>query len=79
MLAGTVELLGGLCLTALILLIGLCIVGSVVAALQPVTQANATVSTKRKVVGFVAEGTARDKHNRDISTEDKCSEELQHG
>ncbi len=34
MLESTVELLGGLCLSALILLIGVCIVGSILAALR---------------------------------------------
>jgi len=37
MLEGVVELLGGLLLSALILLIGSCIVGSIVAALRAVS------------------------------------------
>jgi len=79
MLESTVELLGGLCLSALTLLIGFCIVGSIVAAIRAVTRASATVSTKRKVLGFVAEVTVRDERNRDIPTEAECSEEMQHG
>ena len=38
MLEGTVELLGGLYLSALTLLIGFCIVGSIVAALRAVNR-----------------------------------------
>ena len=37
MLESAVELLGGLCLSALTLLIGFCIVGSIVAALRAVS------------------------------------------
>jgi hypothetical protein len=47
MLGSAVELLGGLCLSAVILLIGFCIVGSMVAALRAVSRASATVSRKR--------------------------------
>jgi hypothetical protein len=47
MLGSAVELLGGLCLSVLILLIGFCIVGSMVAALRAVSRASATVSRKR--------------------------------
>jgi hypothetical protein len=36
MLESTIELLGGLCLSALTLLISFCIVGSIVAALRAV-------------------------------------------
>jgi hypothetical protein len=36
MLESAVELLGGLCLSALTLLMGVCIVGSIVAALRAV-------------------------------------------
>jgi hypothetical protein len=79
MLESAVELLGGLCLSALTLLIGLCIVGSIVAALRAVSRASATVGTERKVLGFVAEATVRDERNRAIPTEAECSEEMQHG
>jgi hypothetical protein len=47
MLESTVEL-GGLCLSALTLLVGFCIVGSIVAALRALSRASATVSTRRK-------------------------------
>jgi hypothetical protein len=47
MLESTVELLGGLCLIALILLIGVCIVGSILAALRAVRRGSATLSAKR--------------------------------
>ena len=79
MLESTVELLGGLGLIALTLLIGLCIVGSIVAALRAVSRASASVSAKRKVLGFVAEVTIRNEGNRAIPTEAECSEEMQHG
>jgi hypothetical protein len=79
MLESTVESLGGLCLSALTLLIGFCIVGSIVAALRAVSRASATVSTKGMVLGFVAEATVRDERNRAIPTEAECSEEMQHG
>jgi hypothetical protein len=38
MLESTIELLGGLCLSALALLLSVCIVGSVVAALRAVSR-----------------------------------------
>ena len=79
MLESTVELLGGLCLSALTVLVGFCIVGSIVAALRAVSLASAAVGTKRKVLGFVAEVTVRDERNRDIPTQAECSEEMQHG
>lgn len=41
-----VELLGGLFLSALTLLIGSCIVGSIVAALRAVSREKATVNTR---------------------------------
>jgi hypothetical protein len=44
MLEGTVELLGGLCLMALVLLLSFCIVGSIVAALRAVSRAGAAVN-----------------------------------
>jgi ABC-type arginine/histidine transport system permease subunit len=47
MLESVVELLGGLLLSALTLLIGSCIVGSIVAALLAVSRENATVNTRR--------------------------------
>lgn len=48
MVESTVELLGGLCLSALTLLIGFCIVGSIVAALRAVRRASASVSASRR-------------------------------
>jgi hypothetical protein len=48
MLQNTVELLGGLSLIALPLLIGFCIVGSIVAALRAVSRGSVTVSTRRE-------------------------------
>jgi len=47
MLESAVELLGGLCSSALILLIAVCIVGSIVAALRAVGRGSATLSAKR--------------------------------
>jgi hypothetical protein len=47
MLENTVELLAGLFLSALTLLIGFCIVGSIVAALRAVSRGSASVSAKR--------------------------------
>ena len=47
MLESTVDLLGGLCLSALTLLIGSCIVGSIVAALRAVSRGSGTVSARR--------------------------------
>jgi hypothetical protein len=79
MLESTVELLGGLCLSALTLLIGFCIVGSIVAALRAVSRASATVSMRRKVLGFAGEVTVWDEHNHDLPAEVECSEEMQHG
>jgi hypothetical protein len=43
----TIELLGDLLLSALTLLIGSCVVGSIVAALRAVSRGSATVSTRR--------------------------------
>ena len=43
----TIELLGDLLLSALTLLIGSCVVGSIVAALRAVSGGSATVSTRR--------------------------------
>lgn len=47
MLESTVDLMSGLCLTALILLMSICIVGSIVAALRAVSQGSAMVSTRK--------------------------------
>jgi len=47
MLESTIELLGDLLLSALTLVIGSCIVGSIVAALRAVSSGSATVITKR--------------------------------
>jgi len=47
MLESTIELLGGLGLSALILLISFCIVGSIVAVLRVVSRGSGTVSAKR--------------------------------
>ena len=46
MLESTVELLGDLYLSALTLLIGFCIVGSIVPALRAVSRGSAAVSMK---------------------------------
>ena len=43
----TIELLGDLLLSALALLIGSCVVGSIVAALRAVSRGSATVNTRR--------------------------------
>jgi hypothetical protein len=47
MLESAVEVLGGLFLSALTLLIGSCIVGSIVAALRAVSRGSGTVGTRR--------------------------------
>jgi hypothetical protein len=47
MLESAVELLGDLLLSALTLLIGFCIVGSIVAALRPVIRGSVTVITRK--------------------------------
>jgi hypothetical protein len=47
MLESTVELLGGLCLSALTLVMSVCTVGSIVAALRAVSRGSATVSTRK--------------------------------
>jgi hypothetical protein len=44
MLESTVELLGGLLLSAVMLLIGSCVVGSIIAAIRAVSRGSATVS-----------------------------------
>jgi hypothetical protein len=46
MLESAAELLIGVCLSALILLIGFCIVVSIIAALRAVSRKIATVSTR---------------------------------
>jgi hypothetical protein len=74
-LGNTVDWLGGLCLSALTLLIGFC-------SSDPTSgQAGkrAAVSTNKTVLGFVAEVTLRDERNRDIPIEAECSEEMQDG
>jgi hypothetical protein len=47
MLESAMELLGDLLLSALTLLIGFCIVGSIVAALRPVIRGSVTVITRK--------------------------------
>jgi hypothetical protein len=47
MLESTIALLGGLCLSALTLLMGACIAGSIVAALRAVSRESTIVSTKK--------------------------------
>ena len=47
MLESAVELPGDLLLSALALLIGSCVVGSIVAALRAVSRGSATVNTRR--------------------------------
>jgi hypothetical protein len=47
MLESAIELLGDLLLSALTLLIGFCIVGSIVAALRPVIRGSVTVITRK--------------------------------
>jgi hypothetical protein len=58
MLESTVELLGGLFVSALLLLIVFCIVGSTVAALRAVRRGSATVSRKREDI-TVAQASPR--------------------
>jgi len=48
MLESIVELLGGLFLSTLTLLVGFCIIGSIVAALRAVSGGSATVNTRRR-------------------------------
>jgi hypothetical protein len=66
MLESTAGLLGGLCLSALPLLISFCIVGSIVAALRAVSRASATLGTKGNVLAFVRKVTVWDDLNRDM-------------
>jgi len=47
MLESTVELLGGLFLSALTFVIGSCMVGSIVAALRSVSRGSTAVTTRR--------------------------------
>ena len=47
MLESVVELLGALSLSALTVVIGSCIVGSILAALRAVSRGTGTVSTKK--------------------------------
>ena len=55
MLESTVALLGALFLSALTLLIGACIVGSIFAALRAVSRGSATVQQRqvKRAFGFV--------------------------
>ena len=78
MLESTVGLLGGLCLSALPLLLSFCIVGSIVAALRAVSRASAPVGTKGKVFAFVRKVTVWDDLNRDIR-KSQCPEGTHHG
>ena len=55
MLDGTVELVGGLFMSALLLLIVFCIVGSTVAALRAVSRGSATVSRRREEITVAQE------------------------
>jgi len=55
MLESTVELLGGLFVSALLLLMGFCIVGSTVAALRAVSQGSATLSRRREEILWLKE------------------------
>jgi hypothetical protein len=48
MLESIVELLGGLLLSTLTLLVGFCIIGSIVVALRAVSGGSATVNTRRR-------------------------------
>jgi hypothetical protein len=59
MLESTVGLLGGLSVSALLLLIGVCIVGSTVAALRAVSRRSAPVSRRRKE-STMAQGRPKD-------------------
>ena len=54
MLESIIELLGGLCLSALTLLMSLCIVGSIVAALRAVSRGSGYCEYEemKKVFGF---------------------------
>jgi hypothetical protein len=79
MLESTVELLGDLFLAALILLIGSCIVGSIVTALRAVSRESTTATPKElnEVWGFVA--ATRMTAPAILPTEGKLSEEMQYG
>jgi hypothetical protein len=81
MLESTVELLGGLCLSALTLLISFCIFGSIVAALRAVNQgrARAIAGKSRSSSVSLAKRLPWDNDNRDMPTASNCSEEMQHG
>jgi len=61
MLESIVELLGGLLLSALILLVGACILGSIVAALRAVRlESDGERAEVKEVFGFGAEVTVLD-------------------
>jgi hypothetical protein len=53
MLTSTIELLAGLCLEAVILLIGFCIVGSIVAALRAITSGNVRSTHSGNFIGYL--------------------------
>jgi hypothetical protein len=67
MLESTVELLGGLLLSALILLVGACILGSIVAALRAVSREGAYQDEDVKQgFGVVAEVTVSEDGHRNL-------------
>jgi len=65
MLESTVELLGGLFVSTLLLLIVFCIVGSTVAALRAVSRGGATVSRKREEGGNHC-GSSKPKNRKEL-------------
>ena len=67
MLENIVELLGGLLLSALFLLIGSCIVGSIVAALRAVShESECQREDVNQVFGILAEVTVSEDRHHDI-------------
>jgi hypothetical protein len=79
MLESTVELLGGLFWSSLTLLIGSCIVGSIVAAVRAVGRGGATVRTGGGGgLRFVVEMNVDD-GARDIAYRRQTSEEVHYG
>ena len=67
MLENIVELLGGLLLSALFLLIGSCIVGSIAAALRAVShESECQREDVNQVFGILAEVTVSEDRHRDI-------------
>jgi hypothetical protein len=73
MLESTVGLLGGLCLSALTLLISFCIFGSIVAALRAVNQGSAAAIAGRSRSSSVSltKRLPWDNDNRDMTTASK--------